>query len=199
MADFNYAYENTMTAEGGYSNVAADRGGETYMGISRKNFPDWGGWAIIDNYKGNVHQKSFSDMLSDNVQLQKMVRAFYKENFWHAQFDRLDQDVANEIFDTGVNQGLGTAIKYFQYSLNALNRNQKDYPNLSVDGGIGPLTLSNYDSLIATAKYPARSYNKVVKALLKLMNYFQMRRYMDLVQKDENQETFLFGWTERVI
>jgi len=109
-----------------------------------------------------------------------------------------DQDIANEIFDTGVNQGLATAIKYFQHSLNALNRNCKDYPNVPVDGGIGPLTLSNYDSLIATAKYPGRSYNKVVKALLKLMNYFQMNRYMYLVEKDENQEAFLYGWTERV-
>jgi lysozyme family protein len=199
MADFNYAYENTMTAEGGYSNVATDRGGETYMGISRKNFPDWPGWSIIDRYKGQVHQKSFNDMLADNVELQKMVRAFYNEHFWPSQLERLDQDIANEIFDTGVNQGLGTSIKYFQQALNALNRNQKDYPNLPVDGGIGPLSLSSYDSLMATAKYPGRSYNKVVKALLKLMNYYQMKRYLDMIEKDENQEVFLFGWTERVI
>lgn len=199
MADFLLAYSNTMTAEGGYSNVAADRGGETYMGITRKNFPEWPGWQIIDRHKGGVNQKSLDDMLADEPELQKMVRAFYQEKFWPVQFDQLDQDIANELFDTAVNQGLGSAIKYLQSALNLLNRNQKDYPNLPTDGGMGPVTIACYNSLIATQKYPSRSYNKIVKVLLKVMNYFQMKRYIDLVAKDESQEEFLFGWTERVI
>lgn len=199
MADFNLSYTNTMINEGGYSNAAADRGGETYMGISRNTFPEWPGWAIIDNYKGNVYPKPFGEVLSDNKMLHDQVKAFYKENFWPASLDRFDQDIANELFDTAVNQGLGTAIRYLQASLNALNRNQKDYPDVKVDGGIGPVTLSCYDSLIATSKYPGRSYNKVVKVLLKLINYFQMKKYLDIIEKDPSQEDFMFGWTERVI
>lgn len=199
MADFNLAYQNTMISEGGYSNHANDRGGETYMGIARKLHPHWLGWPIIDSYKGSVYAKSLSDVLFENVELQKLVRSFYKESFWPASFDQLDQDVANELFDTGVNQGLGTAVKYFQKALNLLNRNQRDYPNVKEDGAIGPLVLASYQSLISTKNYPSRSYNKVVKVLLKLMNHFQMQRYIDLIESDEHQEDFLFGWTERVI
>jgi lysozyme family protein len=199
MADFNLAYANTMINEGGYSNVATDRGGETYAGISRKNFPDWLGWMIIDHYKGQINAKPLNDMLVDNVDLQNQVRAFYKERFWPVQFDQLDQDIANELFDTAVNQGLGTAIKYFQMALNFMNRNQKDYPNQVVDGGIGSITIACYNSLMSTKAYNGRSYNKLVKVMLKLLNFFQLNRYIDLMEKDESQEDFLFGWTERVI
>jgi len=199
MADFNLAYQNTMISEGGYSNVAADRGGETYMGISRKNHPHWLGWPVIDSYKGGVYSKTLSDVLFENSGLQKLVKTFYKESFWPAAFEQLDQDIANELFDTAVNQGLGSAVKYFQATLNILNRNQKDYPNVAADGAIGPLTLACYGSLLATKSYPARSYNKIVKVILKWMNFFQMKRYIDIVDKAEDQEEFIFGWTERVI
>ena len=37
--------------EGGYANVSGDLGGETYRGISRKNFPSWNGWEIVDEKK----------------------------------------------------------------------------------------------------------------------------------------------------
>jgi len=200
MADFNLAYQNTMIAEGGYVNDPKDRGGETYMGISRANFPHWLGWPVIDSYiKNDLSGELLNAALKDNHSLQLQVRSFYKDQFWHPMFDQLDQDVANEIFDTGVNQGKSLGVRYFQAALNILNRNQADYPNAPTDGSMGAITLACYHSLIATQKYPSRSYNKIVKALLKLMNYFQMTRYADIVERDEDQERFIFGWTERIM
>ena len=40
-----------MEHEGGYVDDRDDRGGETYRGISRNNFPDWKGWKKIDGFK----------------------------------------------------------------------------------------------------------------------------------------------------
>ena len=40
MADFQPALQTTLRFEGGYTNINADAGGETYCGISRRNWPD---------------------------------------------------------------------------------------------------------------------------------------------------------------
>lgn len=37
--------------EGGYANVLGDKGGETYMGISRVYWPSWPGWPVIDDWR----------------------------------------------------------------------------------------------------------------------------------------------------
>ena len=39
MGDFKTSLARTLRWEGGYSDDPVDRGGETYRGISRKNFP----------------------------------------------------------------------------------------------------------------------------------------------------------------
>ena len=40
---FDRAFVTTMQSEGGYVNNPKDPGGETYMGISRNNYPHWQG------------------------------------------------------------------------------------------------------------------------------------------------------------
>ena len=46
MSDFNIAFEKTLLAEGGYklTDVANDKGGQTYAGITRRDHPAWQGW-----------------------------------------------------------------------------------------------------------------------------------------------------------
>lgn len=41
MAEFNIAFQKTLTHEGGYVNDPEDSGGETYKGISRNNHKNW--------------------------------------------------------------------------------------------------------------------------------------------------------------
>lgn len=196
MADFNAAYEQTIAREGGYVNDPVDRGGETFRGISRKHHPEWLGWPIIDALK---QRDGFPETLNQHVGLYQQVKQFYKDQYWdRASLGKLDQAVAEEIFDTGVNQGLGTAVKHFQKALNVLNNNTRDYPDMKVDGGLGPLTISAYMNLIKTAKRPTRSHSKIIKVLLKLMNFFQMERYVIIVERSPEQEKFMFGWTERI-
>ena len=173
MADFLEAYKETSGNEGGTSNNKVDRGGYTYRGISRKNWPYWEGWAVID--QGHTPPED-------------MVQNFYLLNFW----DRIsltaviNQKIANELFDTGVNMHPKIAITLLQRALNLLNRNSALYPDVPVDGILGAKTLS----LTNSHPYP--------DALLKLLNGLQLARYVDICEKDPTQEEFLRGWLKRV-
>ena len=118
MANFKHAFEATMRHEGGHSNLAADRGGETYMGISRKSHPDWRGWANLDE---------------PNVEV--MVEEFYLENYW---LDLGPQDLSDKVFDISVNMGNRTAYKFVQEALNLLGCS----PGLVVDGFLGERSFS---------------------------------------------------------
>ena len=113
MANFEIAYKRTAKFEGGYVNDPNDRGGETYAGISRRAHPKWAGWATIDRAK---KEKNFPKNLSSNVVLQQQVRTLYRNNYWTPIWgDRIKrQEVANELYDFGVNAGVGTSIKLQQ-------------------------------------------------------------------------------------
>ena len=51
MGDFQKAYKELMRVEGFYSMDPSDPGGETIYGISRRNWPKWVGWEIVDLYR----------------------------------------------------------------------------------------------------------------------------------------------------
>lgn len=59
----NYIISTILGHEGGYANHPADKGGETYRGISRKANPDWVGWKYIDEVKRTG--KGLNGWLSD--------------------------------------------------------------------------------------------------------------------------------------
>jgi lysozyme family protein len=122
MADFDPAFESMIRNEGGYklTNIANDRGGQTYAGIARNFHPQWPGWQIIDR----------DDMA--NFQLSPLVREFYKSNFWdQVSGDALQkQAIAGTIFDFAVNAGPATAAKLAQL-----------VAGTTPDGRIGPKTV----------------------------------------------------------
>ena len=105
MADFKTAYDKTMKVEGGYANTEGDSGGETWKGIARNYHPKWSGWSIIDTFKPIRNIAVFESNLKASQTLQRLVLEFYKEEFWDVMLlDQVqNQDIANEMFDTGVN------------------------------------------------------------------------------------------------
>lgn len=114
MADFEKAYLRTKKFEGGYVNDPDDSGGETYHGISRKFHPTWPGWKIIDEQKKKENfPKNLNERRSELLPLEKN---FYKKEFWDKVWgDKIsDQRVANDMYDTAVNMGVGTSIKLSQ-------------------------------------------------------------------------------------
>lgn len=186
MADFLLAFKETLAHEGGYVNNPNDRGGETYKGIARKFHPNWKGWAIIDDMKRmNGFQAKHLDA---NQMLQNMVQDFYKSEFWDKMnLDSVnDQRIATELFDTGVNMGIGMSGKFLQRVLNVANKGEQYYPNLKVDGDVGKTTVA------ALNKHP------MPDNILKGLNALQGARYIEICEANPSQEVFLNGWMKRV-
>ncbi|MDP3643078.1 MAG: glycosyl hydrolase 108 family protein [Bacteroidota bacterium] len=85
MADFKKAFLLILANEGGYVNDAADPGGETYKGVSRKMHPTWLGWHIIDLIKekpGFPDSLQSADAIEIKKQLDYEVSSFYYTHFW---------------------------------------------------------------------------------------------------------------------
>lgn len=172
MGDFKASLARTLRWEGGYSDDPLDRGGETYRGISRKNFPTWEGWITIDNLR------SAGWTLYDNEQLQHDVEEFYRREFWNrVHGEDLPDSVAMEVFDCAVNCGAGTAAKFLQRAVGV-----KD------DGAIGPATLR------ATAEYIEQSG---IPALVAELKQHRRDRYNRIADNDSSQRRFLKGWLRR--
>lgn len=192
MADFEIAFDETMLHEGGYVDDPDDAGGETYRGVARKFHPGWPGWKKVDAHKQQAPAE-FQKLLDDDRELQELVAAFYREFFWQPiRGDQLaDQALANELFDTAVNQGVGTAIRFWQEALNLLNRHGRDYPEIAVDGLVGEQTLAT------TAKFLARNRQQPDR-LLKVLNLMQGGKYLERARQNPVQRKFLHGWLNRV-
>jgi lysozyme family protein len=188
MAEFDEAYYKTMGHEGGYADDAQDAGGETYMGVSRVYNPGWYGWTIIDQEKG---EHDFPSCLNEDEELQDAVEDFYKDKYWDV--NRLDdfgsQAVAEEMFDTGVNMGVGRAARFLQTALNYLNRNGSLYTELTVDGAIGPASMNALNRVLNDG-------DEVV--LLAMLNTLQGNHYMDYMDKNPSQKKYARGWFKRV-
>jgi len=163
--NFKIAFKEIIGVEGGYVNNPNDKGGETKYGISKRAYP-------------NLDIK--------NLTLKKAEEIYYNDYWLALKLDYVkDLKVSLELFDTGVNMGVKTASKMFQEALNLLNRNERNFPDLIVDGNIGVKTISAYD--------------KVDKAiLLKVLNGLQFSRYVDIVTRNPKQEEFFNGWMKRV-
>lgn len=199
--NFIAAYAATMSHEGQYSNNIYDSGGETWKGIARKMWPNWSGWMIIDQAKKTTSTTAqLNKALNADSRLELEVKSFYEANFFNAL--KLDQvaetEIVCEIFDTAVNQGAATAGKYFQQALNLLNDNGKYYPDLLVDGSPGAMTIKAYQAYMKTASLPGRSEARNIKTLLICLNGLQFEKYKDICTANLIQETFFYGWMNRI-
>jgi lysozyme family protein len=190
MADFNISYSRTIQYEGGYDNDPDDFGGETIYGISRKYNPTWKGWELIDATKKTDSGWTPAKLESDPL-IKAYVKEFYEAVYWHPVLgdDIPSQEIADELYDCGVNLGTGRAVSFLQTALNLLNRNQELYPDLVVDGDIGPTTLG------AIKKYLSKDYDTL---LVKVMAIQRGYHYITFMSQSPKQEKFARGWFNRV-
>jgi lysozyme family protein len=100
MADFNTYYPKLIAHEGGYVNDHLDRGGETYRGISRKNFPTHDIFRYLDSKKPIKKNTVFPEA-------EQEVKNFYKVVFWNSiRADLIkNQSVAEILVDWKINGG----------------------------------------------------------------------------------------------
>ncbi len=184
MADFKSAFQRLLPVEGGYVNNPRDNGGETYKGISRKFWPQWEGWKIIDALK---REPGFPGNLANHQDLKELIAKFYYENFWlRINGDKIIvQEIADELFDTAVNMGVNVSIEFVQTALNLLNRNQKNYKDIAIDGILGKETIKLLNEFVE------------VEILLRAINALQASRYIKICELHPDQEEFFRGWLKR--
>ena len=124
---FDKAFASTMKSEGGYTLID---GHETFMGIDRVKHPEWLGWSAIDYCKQNKISFTHHMYITD------AVRNFYYDEFWlKPKLDKLNDAIACECFEAGVNCGPSNGVKFLQRALRVLGY------NIGVDGKIGNETL----------------------------------------------------------
>jgi len=169
LADFEKAIIIIMKNEGGYVNSKYDAGGETKFGITKKV-------ARFFGYKGSMYGLTIVK-----------AKEIYRKGYW----DKLlldfvkSQKIANEIFDTAVNCGNTTAIRFVQRALNVLNRYGRDWKDIKVDGKMGPNTIKTINLCI----------QKREKNLLKTLNILQGNYYIKLAENpNRKDEMNINGW-----
>lgn len=170
MADFELAIPTILNNEGGFVNDPNDKGGFTYRGITRKNFQNWNGWNIIDNIPDLKNGQ-----IIQNADLEQLVKAFYKTNFWDKfKGDFIDnQTIAVFTFDWFVNAG-SPAIKHLQECAGVNN------DGIIGTGSITAINAADQSELLAKLKQARISF------------------YNAIVANNPTQERFLNGWLNRV-
>lgn len=200
MSYFPQALALTLAHEGGYVNDPADRGGETYRGISRKYHPDWPGWERIDVHvrAGRPRPYGTGELGPPNghqwhadLALEALVEAFYRLRFWTPiGGDALnDLALACSLFDCAVNLGVKKAVSFLQRALNVLSKNGALSGYLQQDWDYGPATGRALKAQLAA---------KGSAALVKAIDGMRINHYMNLIDHDPAQGRFAHGWLARV-
>jgi len=159
--------------EDGYVNHPADRGGPTCWGITEAV-------ARAHGYRGAMRHLPRDE-----------AAAIYRPYWLRPRLGSVAQrsaPVAAELFDTGVNMGPAVAVAFLQRALTALNRNGRDYPDLTPDGRIGPATLDALDGFFAARGARGEA------VLLRALEALQGERYIRLAERRPANESFLYGW-----
>lgn len=172
--DVDDLIDAVIDREGGYSNLAGDRGGATRWGITEAV-------ARAAGYTGDM--RGFPRDAAVDL---------YRRLYWtRPGFDAVAARtpiIAAELFDTGVNMGPAVATAFLQRALNALNRGATDYPDIALDGRAGAQTLAALDGFLAR-RGPAGE-----GVLLKAIEALQGERYVALAEGRPANEAFLYGW-----
>jgi lysozyme family protein len=179
MANFDIAYHIVHGNEAGYANVAKDKGGETYCGISRVWHPTWPGWLMVDMWKA-LHGTPERGQYLEVPGLVEEVLSFFRNRWDDLHGDELrNQDVANQLYDFSA--GTGLTVKIAQQVLVGMGFNVgKNGP----DNAFGLKTLAAIN-----AADPATFYNRLKQARIAYYHY--------LVAQDASQEVHLAGWLAR--
>lgn len=174
------AIAEVIEREGGskYTNRAADRGGPTRWGVTEATARRFG-------YEGDMAQLPYE--VAERVYL-----AIWQECQCDA-ISELDTDMAVYVFDFAVNSGEGNAGKRLQRLLNVLNNRGRLYPDITVDGDIGPGTVA------ALKAYAARRGVSGLRLLREAYNALRIGLCFDLAERQEAQEENINGWFSRIV
>ena len=171
---FDEFVNELIKREGGYVNRADDSGGPTNYGITLAVARRYG-------YKGDIKTLPIS-----------MAKQIYFEMYWKDlsldEIENISPAIAEKLGDIGANMGVGRAGEFCQRLLNVLNNLGKLYPDLKVDGNIGPATVSTL------RKYLSSRPKDGEMVFLRGLNCLQGAFYINLAERRQKDEAFIYGW-----
>lgn len=168
MSQFLPAFENLMNNEDRprlWNEVTDNNGGGVIAGINSKFFPE-----------------DFARIKSiPQAQRGPAIFQFYQQNFWATLMlgGLWEQDLANQMLDSAVNQGKVWAVKMLQQAVNVLHPN-----SVAVDCLMGPDTLGAANACVATA-------------LIAAFCTARKDRYRQIAQDNPEDAKYLSAWLAR--
>lgn len=191
MADFTKAYAVSAVSRGINTEMAGDV--EIYNGIDRRFNPSWDGWQVIDALRFAASDgDELNTTLTQNKKLKEKVRSFYKQSYWDRfSGDRIpNQDIAEELFESSMELGVGGSVNCLQKCLNLLNAGGPAKPPLVEDGLLGRKTL---DALEDCLRVDGAS------CLLNIMRILQGLHYIGRMKKNPGQDMAARKWLGKLI
>lgn len=169
-----------VSVEGGYVNHKNDPGGATNHGMTEKV-------ARANGYQGDMRAlpKEFA------------VAVYYQDYIvkpGFAPFLDISPAVAEELIDAGVNTGPARPSRWLQTSLNALSQQGRAYPQIAVDGRVGPGTVAAYHGL-----QKSRGKVKACELIVKSLDAQQGAYYVSIATSNPKLQSFTAGWLEHRI
>ena len=150
------------------TNDPRDPGGMTCWGISRRYYPGWPGWKLVDSGT------------TSGPALEQAVSAFYRESY-SGLWATLPERVREVAVDTAVNMGHVYAVQCLQDALCRLAGSKY----VAIDGKLGPQTLE-------AVRHADKSGLAFTMCALRLAEYGRRGR------KGDERRIFLDGWINRV-
>jgi len=155
--EFKDAVKIILKHEGGYVNDPVDPGGETNMGISKKAYP-------------YLNIKELTKKDAEDI--------YFKDYWLKAKVKKIPEELRMIYFDMVVNMGKSRAVKILQTAISAKG------VKTTVDGGIGPQTISN---ALKSGLEPDR------------LRSYRVKYYADLINRKSSLEKYWFGWYRRAL
>ena len=180
--NFQRALARTVRIEGGFVDNPHDRGGPTNFGITlgtlRRWYPSLGlPEPTVDHLRSLTHSAA-ANLYFDLYWRDKHLPCEEISDWW--------EPMGAECFDSAVLHGPVRAAVFLQKALNLLNRNEKSWPDLKVDGWAGNATLNG----LISADHLPRGRERLMIAV----NAYQAKFLIEIAENDPTQEEFVGGW-----
>jgi len=180
--------KDVVGIEGGYTNDPSDNGGATRYGVTQ---------AVAMKHLADLKRLFQWDGTMQNLTVPMAVWV-YQSDYW----DPLSGDamialggkaplMADLLFEAGVNMGIQVVGVFFQNVLNVLNQQAALYPDITVDGNVGPKSVSAFQQLIA--KRPSDG----LKNAIFLVTCEVGHHYTAIALQTASQEKWMSGWANR--
>jgi lysozyme family protein len=166
--------DDLIDREGGYIDHPSDKGGPTNWGITQVTARAYGYQGLMRDLK------------------RETAVAIYKHKYIvEPGFDKVlmvSERIGEEMIDTGVNMGVSIPGPWLQRILNVMNQQARTFPDLLVDGQLGPATITALRTVIRQRGPDG------VKIINRALNCLQGARYLEITEARVKNEDFYCGW-----